>query len=131
MTRSQRYASSEQIDFWWFTPPFPASIYGQWFNKSYIDNNFEEFIDLIMNSLSNFRRFGVSSYQYLVLFCLTLHFVVGLSAQTIRPDQTDQIIIDAGKMDEADPGDRIRYTGTITETGWTNVAKLTPVGFEN
>ncbi len=53
----------------------------------------------------------------LILACLlTLRSFT--SAQTIpTPTQTDAIIIDAGTPGSADPGDRIRYTVTVQNTG--------------
>lgn len=50
----------------------------------------------------------------LALFgCLNLQ----VSAQTIVPTQTDEIIIDNGASGKADPNDRIRYKVTIQNTG--------------
>lgn len=46
------------------------------------------------------------------LCCLTWQ----MSAQTIVPTQTDEIIIDNGVPGKADPNDRIRYKVTITNT---------------
>jgi uncharacterized repeat protein (TIGR01451 family) len=44
------------------------------------------------------------------------------SAQTIEPTQTDEIINNVGDPAKADPGDKIRYKVTITETGNTTDA---------
>jgi uncharacterized repeat protein (TIGR01451 family) len=54
-------------------------------------------------------------YNLLLIFfgLLTLK----LSAQTITPTQTDEIIIDNGASGKADPGDRIRYKVSIQNTG--------------
>ena len=48
-----------------------------------------------------------------VLCCLTWQ----MSAQTIVPTQTDEIIIDNGTPGKADPNDRVRYKVTISNTG--------------
>ncbi|MGB4848919.1 MAG: Ig-like domain-containing protein, partial [Saprospiraceae bacterium] len=53
----------------------------------------------------------------LILVCL-LTLRTFTSAQTIpTPTQTDAIIIDLGTPGSADPGDRIRYTVTVQNTG--------------
>lgn len=48
-----------------------------------------------------------------------------LSAQTIpTPTQTDEIILDNGTSGKADPGDKIRYTVTITNTGGASATNV-------
>lgn len=58
------------------------------------------------------------------IFCL-LGAGGTLVAQTINATQTDEIINDAGVSAKADPGDKIRYTITVSETG--NVTNATGV----
>ena len=41
---------------------------------------------------------------------------ISLHSQVITPTQTDELIIDNGTSGKADPGDRIRYKVTITNT---------------
>ena len=54
-------------------------------------------------------------YNLLLIFFGLL--TLTLSAQTITPTQTDEIIIDNGTSGKADPNDRIRYRVSIQNTG--------------
>jgi len=52
------------------------------------------------------------------LFSLFFAFVsIALQAQTINPSQSDKITTDNKSQNKANPGDRIRYQVTISETG--------------
>ncbi|MCY7350279.1 MAG: Ig-like domain-containing protein [Cytophagaceae bacterium] len=53
----------------------------------------------------------------LFIFLLALVWSIQISAQTIVPTQTDELIIDNGTPAKADPGDRIRYKVSIPNTG--------------
>ena len=56
----------------------------------------------------------------ILLLNFLLLLTATLSAQTVVPTQTDEIIIDNGNSVKADPGDRIRYKVTIENTGGMN-----------
>lgn len=59
----------------------------------------------------------------LLSFCLPFILNSSLLAQTVNPAQTDEIVVDKGKPNQADPGDTIRYKVVITETSGTTDAE--------